>query len=80
MSLLLRCCLHMMLLGCAASIQSCWEVSRHIICCRNLMAKQDLKELGFRTEEQQQAAAAQSSKPDNNADKQKQGFIAGVRR
>lgn len=44
------------------------------------MAKQDLKELGFRTEEQQQAAAAQPSKPDNNADKQKQGFIAGVRR
>lgn len=44
------------------------------------MAKQDLKELGFRTEEQHQAAAAQPSKPDNNADKQKQGFIAGVRR
>lgn len=44
------------------------------------MAKQDLKELGFRTEEQQQTAAAQPSKPDNNADKQKQGFIAGVRR
>ena len=43
------------------------------------MAKQDLKELGFRAEEQQQTAAAQP-KSDSNADKQKQGFIAGVRR
>ena len=44
------------------------------------MAKQDLKELGFRTEGPQQTAAAQPSRPDSNADKQKQGFIAGVRR
>ncbi len=45
---------------------------------RNLMAKQDLKELGFRTE--QQPTAAQTSSSDINADKQKQGFIAGMRR
>lgn len=44
------------------------------------MARQDLKELGFRSEEQQQTAVPQPSKPDSNADKQKQGFIAGVRR
>ena len=46
-------------------------------CCRNLMARQDLKELGFKEEQQQ--AAGRRSKPDSNADKQKQGFIAGVR-
>lgn len=44
------------------------------------MARQDLKELGFRSEEQQQTAVPRPSKPDSNADKQKQGFIAGVRR
>lgn len=44
------------------------------------MARQDLKELGIRADDQQQTAAAQPSKPDSNADKQKQGFIAGVRR
>ena len=43
------------------------------------MAKQDLKDLGFRTEEQQQSAAP-ARKADYNADKQKEGFIAGVRR
>ena len=56
------------------------EFRGHAVCCRNLMAKQDLKELGFRTEGPQQTAAAQPSRPDSNADKQKQGFIAGVRR
>ena len=42
------------------------------------MAKQDLKELGFNPDKQQ--VPAQTSKPDSKADKQKQGFIAGVRR
>ena len=56
------------------------EFSGRGVCCRNLMARQDLKELGFRTQEKQQTAAAQPCKTDSNADKQKQGFIAGVRR
>ena len=43
------------------------------------MAKQDLKELGFNTDSRQQAAA-QMSNATSNADKQKQGFIAGVQR
>ncbi len=43
------------------------------------MAKQDLKELGFRSEDKQQSAT-QTRSSDSNADKQKQGFIAGMRR
>ncbi|KAL3143101.1 hypothetical protein ABBQ38_003374 [Trebouxia sp. C0009 RCD-2024] len=61
----------------------CREISKLYLQCRmdrNLMARQDLKELGFRSEEQQQTAVPRPSKPDSNADKQKQGFIAGVRR
>jgi hypothetical protein len=43
------------------------------------MAKQDLKELGFRSEDKPQSAT-QTKSSDSNTDKQKQGFIAGMRR
>ena len=65
---------------CFISTFACfWHLlSLYCGCHRNLMARQDLKELGFKG--QQQQTAAQNSKPDTNANKQKQGFIAGVRR
>ncbi|DBB16869.1 hypothetical protein WJX82_006360 [Trebouxia sp. C0006] len=60
----------------------CRDLSKLYLQCRmdrNLMAKQDLKELGFRSEDKPQSAT-QTKSSDSNTDKQKQGFIAGMRR
>ena len=61
-----------------AQLLQCAEF-KTVLCYRNLMAKQDLKELGFRSEDKPQSAT-QTKSLDSNTDKQKQGFIAGMRR
>lgn len=66
----------------AGDASKCRDLSKLYLQCRmdrNLMAKQDLKELGFDADSRQQAAA-QMNNATSNADKQKQGFIAGVQR
>lgn len=69
----------------AGDASKCRELSKLYLQCRmdrNLMARQDLKELGFRPEGQQPSATQVSTADNNaesNAEKQKQGFIAGVR-
>ncbi len=61
-----------------AQLLQCAEF-KTVLCYRNLMARQDLKELGFRSEDKPQSAT-QTKSSDSNTDKQKQGFIAGMRR
>ena len=74
------------------SVSKCHE---ELCICRNLMAQQDLRDLGFRTEQmkgdasdmtqerqgQTGSADSTSQQPGSNASERKRGgFIAGVRR
>lgn len=60
----------------------CRDLSKLYLQCRmdrNLMAKQDLTELGFRSTDKQRPPT-RTDTSDSNAEKQKQGFVAGIRR
>ena len=73
------------------SLESALICHKEVCTCRNLMAQQDLRDLGFRTE-QIEANASNNSKETRTADstsrqpgsdaseRKRSGFIAGVRR
>lgn len=54
-------------------------IGKEELCCRNLMARQDLKELGFDRDTSVNAWKSNTSLTDEKQKRKESGYIAGLR-